>query len=205
MNFRRLSDNDLADFAANVKELLGGTKLTAIDVTRRASLATAIDTKPDDLDVQAMTALTAEGERKAAISVKNDLRGDLIALMSQVRNTLIAGLAPSDQFALCGFDYRETAARAYDAQDPSELSAFGYSNGVNKVKFKGNNRLNSVVYEIWRRHGDTAGWALHATTKKQSFIDAPVSPGQYYEYKVRASAAKSTSNFSNSAVVYGVN
>jgi hypothetical protein len=58
-------------------------------------------------------------------------------------------------------------------------------------------------YEIWRRHGDEGPWGIIATTRKQAFADTPVTPGQYYEYKVRAVAAKSTSNYSNSAVVYG--
>lgn len=84
------------------------------------------------------------------------------------------------------------------------MSAFGYSNGVNKIRFSGNNRNGRVNYEIWRRHGDTVGWSLHATTKRQRFTDTPVTPGQYYEYKVRAAAATNTSNFSNAAVVYGV-
>lgn len=100
--------------------------------------------------------------------------------MSQVKNALLAGLATKDQYDLCGFDYREFSTGPYQAQDPTELSAFGYSNGVNAMKFRGNNNLNSVVYEIWRRHGDTAAWALLATTKKQSFTDTPVTPGQYY-------------------------
>ncbi|MEP6848972.1 MAG: hypothetical protein ABI999_08945, partial [Acidobacteriota bacterium] len=68
----------------------------------------------------------------------------------------------------------------------------------------GNNKSGSVVYQVWRRQGDTGAWGLLATTKKQTFTDAPVTPGQYYEYKARASAARSVSHFSNSAVVYGV-
>ncbi len=138
------------------------------------------------------------------MSTKNATREQLIAYMAQVKNALIAGLAPKDQYDLCGFDYKETSTGPYQAQDPTELSAFGYSNGVNEMKFRGNNSLNSVVFEIWRRHGDEGPWGLLATTKKQSFTDTPVTPGQYYEYKVRATAAKSVSNFSNSAVVYGV-
>lgn len=92
----------------------------------------------------------------------------------------------------------------YEAQNPTNLSVFGYSNGINRGKFSGNNKRGRVVYEIWRRQGDTGGWLLHATTKKQSFTDTPVTPGQYYEYRVRAVAAKSVSHFSNPAVVYGV-
>lgn len=204
MNYRRLSDNDLADFSENVKTLLDGPDLSAIDATMRTSLVSAIDTKPAELDQQTLSALTVEGERKAAVSIKNTTREELIELMSQTRNALIAGKAPKEQFDLCNFDYREKPVGAYVAQDPTELSAFGYSNGVNQIKFRGNNSPQSVVYEVWRRHGDTADWYLHGTVTKQSFTDTPVSPGQYYEYKVRAVAAKSTSNFSNSAVVYGV-
>lgn len=204
MNFRRLSDNDLADFAENVKTLLSGTEISAIDTVTRASLVTAISTLPEDLDQLVLMAMTAEGERKAVVSTKNTARESLISIMAQVRNALVAGLAKKEQFDLCGFDYREKAQGTYAAQDPTELSAFGYSNGVNTLKFKGNNRSGSVVYEIWRREGETGTWAVLSTAKKQSFTDTPVVPGQLYEYKVRATAARSVSNFSNSAVIYGV-
>lgn len=204
MNFRQLSDNDLADFAGNVKELLSGTKLTAIDLARRNSLEAAIDSKPNELDFQAMTAMIAEGERKAAVSVKNYLRDDLISLMSQVRNTLVAGRAPKSQFDLCGFNYPEKPVGSYVAKDPTELSVSGYSNGVIRLKFSGNNSVNSVFFEIWRRQGDTEEWILHSSTKKQSFTDTAILPGHGYEYKVRAVAARSVSNFSNVAIGYGV-
>ncbi len=204
MNFRTLSENDLSDFAANVATLLGGTQITAIDTNVRADLVTAIGAKPANLADQTAAAAGLEGTRKAAVSTKNMTRAEIIALMSQVRDALKAGLASKTQYDLCGFNYPVISSDIYVAQDPSGLSAFGFSNGVNKIRFSGNNKRGSVVYEVWRRHGDTAPWALHSTTKKQSFTDTPVMPGQYYEYKVRAAAAKSISNFSNSAVVYGV-
>lgn len=203
MNYRRLSDNDLADFAGNVLELLGTTKLSAIPTGTRTALESALGTLPADLDQQTQLAMATEGERKAAVSVKNTSRQQILELMSQVRNNLVAGLAPKEQFDFCGFDYRDSTASTYQAQDPTELSAFGYSNAVNVVRFSGNNKTGTVVYEVWRRHGDTVDWYLHATTKKQSFTDTPVTPGEYYQYKVRAVAARTVSNFSNSAVVYG--
>lgn len=203
MNFRRLSDNDLADFAANVVDLLGGTKLSAIEPAVRSNLVMAIGTLPADIDIQAQAAMASEGERKAAVSIKNSYREQIINLMSQVRNSLIAGLAPKEQFDFCGFDFRDPASSTYVAQDPANLSAFGYSNAVNVIRFDGNNKTGTVVYEVWRRHGDTVDWYLHATTTKRSFTDTPVTPGEYYQYKVRAVAARTVSNFSNSAVVYG--
>ncbi len=204
MNFRQINDNDLSDFAANVNTLLGGTLLASIDSSVRTDLASAIGAKPATLATQTAAAAVAEAERKAAVSTKNSTKTDIIALMSQVRDALKAGLAPKAEYDLCGFDYPLATAGTYEAQDPTKLSAAGFSNGVNMIRFSGNNRRGNVVYEVWRRQGDEGLWLLHGTTKKQSFNDAPVTPGQYYEYKVRATAAKSISNFSNSAVVYGV-
>jgi fibronectin type 3 domain-containing protein len=89
------------------------------------------------------------------------------------------------------------------AAEPSDLAAEGRSDGANYLTWTSNNKYGTVVYEIWRLHGDTAPWALHATTKKQSFTDTPVTPGQVYNYKVRAVAATNQSNYSNTAVVYG--
>ncbi len=168
MNYRKLSDNNLADFGANVSALLSGTQLSAINAAVRTGLQTAIGTLPDDLNAQTMQAAVADAGRKAVVSAKNATREQLIDRMAQVRNAL---LAPKNQFDLCGFDFRETTAGTVEAQDPTDLSAFGYSNGVNQLKFKGNNRAGTVVYEIWRRQGDTGAWALLSTTKKQSFDD----------------------------------
>ena len=158
---------------------------------------------PVTLADQAAQVAIIEGERKGAVSARNATRSQIWVLMSRVRDALKAGVAPKKQYDLCGFDYPASRSM-YEAQDPTNLSAFGYSNGVNTVRFKGNNKPGQVIYEMWRRHGDTAGWALHATTRKQSFTDTGIVPGQYYEYRVRAVAAKTVSNFSNSAVVYGV-
>lgn len=202
MNFRRLTDNDLADMAANVAVLLAGTELSAINAAFRASVAAAIGTLPEALEEQTAAASNAEGTRKAAVSTKNATRELLIAYLAQVKNALRAGVATKDQYDLCGFDFPETSSGPYQAQDPTELTALGYSNGVNRIKFRGNNSQNSAVYEVWRREGDEGQWALLAMTKKRSFLDAPVKPGQYYEYKVRAQSAKTMSNFSNIAAVY---
>lgn len=203
MNFRALKENDLSDFAENVNTLLAGTELSSIDPNVRTDLGRSIGTLPVTLATLTAGAAVAEDARKAAISARNETRAQVWALMSQVRDALKASLAAKKEYDLCGFDYPSERS-TYVAQDPTGLSAFGYSNGVNTVRFTGNNKGGQVTFEIWRRHGDTAPWALHSTTKRQNFTDTGVTPGQYYEYKVRAVAARSRSNFSNSAVVYGV-
>ena len=202
MNYRALSDNDLADFASNVSTLLAGTELDAIDPNVRRDLQTALGTLPADMSTQTAAAAIAEAERKAAVSAKNATRKTLISLMSQVRDALRAGRAPEKQYSLCQFDYPKGPS-IVQPETPTELVASGTSNGVNTLRFSGNNKSGTVVYEIWRLSGDTAPFTIIATTRKQAFEDAPVTPGQYYNYKVRAVASRARSNFSNVAVVYG--
>ena len=202
MNFRKLTEPALADFALSVATLLGGTQLAAIDSNVRTDLATAIGTLPATLSTAVVAVNTAEAERMAAVSSRKATHKQISDLMSQVQKALKAGIAPKEQFDLCGFDFPAIPVGSYIPRDPSELSVVGFSNGENRAKFVGNNR-GKVHYEIWRRQGDSGQWTFQRSITKQSFIDSPVSPGQYYEYRVRAVAARAISNFSNSAVVYG--
>jgi hypothetical protein len=84
---------------------------------------------------------------------------------------------------------------------PSGLSVNAMPGSVNQVTF--GSAGGDINYEIWRRHGDTVDWYLHATISEPLFSDAEVKPGQYYEYKVRAVLGDSVSEFSPSAVAYG--
>ena len=203
MDFRKMGDLELAGFAGNVVSVLGGSSLAAIDTTVKTSLTADFGTLPAMLETQTLAAMTAEDDRKAAVSAKRATRVQVTAMLKKVRDTLLASEAPEKEWIKAGFDFPDLVLTPYMAKDPSDLSAFGYSNGVNTLKYKGNNRNGRVIYEIWRRNGDTADWALHGTTRRQRYTDTPVTPGEYYNYKVRAVGAKSTSNFSNVAVVYG--
>ncbi len=82
---------------------------------------------------------------------------------------------------------------------PTSLAALAQPGGTIRVEFSG----GGGQYEIWRRHGDSGEWGLHATTEGFTFEDSPVDAGQYYEYKVRAVGGGGVSEFSGSAVVYG--
>ena len=84
---------------------------------------------------------------------------------------------------------------------PKSLAASAQPGGTIRLEFSGGEA--GLQYEIWRRHGDSGEWGLHATTGEGLFEDSPVDSGQYYEYKVRAVAGGSESEFSPSAVAYG--
>ena len=83
---------------------------------------------------------------------------------------------------------------------PAGLTANALPQSTIHVEFGGSSESS---FEIWRRHGDTVDWYLHATTESPAYDDSDVKPGQYYEYKVRAVRGDSASEFSGSAVAYG--
>ena len=84
---------------------------------------------------------------------------------------------------------------------PSSVLATARPGGMIRLEFSGS---TAGEYEIWRRQGDSGEWGLHATTGPGMFEDTPVKPGQYYEYKVRATSGGAVSEFSQSAVAYGL-
>ena len=204
MKYQELTPEQLAQFAENVATLLGGTELSAIDAGVRTDLLTQLGTLPATLASQDSDAFVQSAQTKAAFAARNVTADLTETVMKNVRDFLIAGNAPKEQFDLCAFDAPVTTRTTIIAQVPTTLGVLGYSNHTNKGQFTGNNKPSSVVYEVFRREGDEGPWLLRLQTRKQTFTDENVTPGQYYEYKVRAVAAKNVSDFSNSAVVYGL-
>jgi hypothetical protein len=104
-------------------------------------------------------------------------------------------------YGLGGIDFMESNEGAL--QPPAAPTATGLPNRKNKIELGSYESGDGVTFEIWRRHGDTVDWYLHATTTDSAYEDTDVKPGQYYEYKVRAKRGDGASEFSPSAVVYG--
>jgi len=204
MNITKLTDSELADLTANLVGLLAGTELSAIEPGLRTELVTAFGTMPADFASELSDQAVANDDRKAATSTKDKTRDDLLFVTRRTQYALKAGGAPKSQFDLARFDYPAPRSAQYIAQTPTEMFAVGFSNGINTGGFRGNNRRGMVMYEVWRREGDEGPWHIHILTTKQRFKDEGVTPGQYYEYRVRAKASQNVSDFSNSTVVYGV-
>ncbi len=202
MDYRRLSDADLVDFSKNVKTSLDGGLVTGLDphlATDLAALLAPINTS-FETSIEASVVQTAA--KQTANADKQTLREDLTVTLTKVRNNLVAADCPRRAYEACGFNYPKPPTTIL-AEAPTDLAAAGTSNGVTRLMFNGNNKNGTVVYEMWRRSGDEGQWGMIGVTKKQGYIDSPVTPGQYYEYKVRAVAATNTSHFSNPAVIYG--
>lgn len=202
MDYRKLTDADLADFAKNLAERLAEHAVASLDNTLQDTLAATLDPLYSTFDLRIENGVKNTAIKQSAIADKQIMREDLLERLATVRNYLVATTSAKTYFELCGFTYPKKPGPVI-AQAPTNLSASGSSNGVNRLTFNGNNKLGTVVYEMWRLNGDTAPWGIIGTTRRQAYYDTPVVPGEYYNYKVRAVAATNTSDFSNVAVVYG--
>ena len=113
--------------------------------------------------------------------------------------------SPGSEFEACGFDAPDTTRSAVVPQTPTDLSATGFSNGVNVTRWISHNRSGSVIFQLDCKIGDTADYVQVGATRSQTFRHLGVTPGQVYQYRVRAVAARGAfSEWSNLAVVYGV-
>ena len=108
----------------------------------------------------------------------------------------------SHEFDAVGFDPPVIGRRPVTPQPPLELSATGYSNGVNALGFTGNNSAGRVLYIIEAKVADASKYSMIGTTKAQRFKHTGVKPGVPCQYRVRAQAARGVSDWSNEAVVY---
>lgn len=201
MDFRRLGDGELAGFTKNVVNRLTDHEIDCLPDETADLLAAGLALLNDAFEADIERTRVLEAELRSLYASRRTRQPQIIRKLSQVAKTLGARHGTAADYELCGFSPRRSWTRIV-AQDPTDLVVTGQPNGVNVLRFKGNNRRGNIRYEIWRRKSRSDEWSLIDTTAKQSFRDSPVVPGQYYEYKVRAAAAKTESNFSDIAVVY---
>lgn len=202
MDFRKLSDFALAEFSNNVQTRLSAHEVTCLDNALADDLAAALAPLNTAFETVVAASVAITAAKQSVNADKATQRSVLIDRLADVLTYLRATHGLPLDYEMCGFSYPKSPSTVIPA-DPTDLRAVGTSNGVNTLTFAGNNKNGFVVYQIWRRHGDTADWGIVDTTRKQTFVDTPVTPGEYYQYKVRAAAASNVSNFSNTAVVYG--
>lgn len=199
MDFRKLSDADLVNFTENLSVQAPTVAGTVIP----AALLTSVDSAKDSLSISTDASLNAISESQSVTETKNLNRNTLIAKLAQIKQTMRANQNPKSDFELLGFGALDFEPTPINAQAPSSLVATGDSTNRNYLRWKGNNKSGSVVYVIEFTAGDTQSFSYLANTKSQKFTHTNVTPGQVYQYRVKAQAAKTESAWSNTAVVYG--
>jgi hypothetical protein len=201
MSYRERNDAELANSVRSLINSLSAHKVTCLDnaladtlAAQLASLNTAFEA-----DIEESATITA---RKLEVnSRKRDRRAQIINSLSTVQRYLDAAHGSAANYERCGFSFRRKWTSVV-AKQPDNLSAVGDWTRGNKLKFDGNNTRGSVIYEVSRSEGRSGNWSFAGSTKKQSFTDKTAVPGQCYQYRVRAVAPRSTSDYSNEAIVY---
>jgi hypothetical protein len=151
-----------------------------------------------------LAAVEARAAAADATSVAQQAAETVIKLLSELKFAMRGVDATPDQYDALGFTPPDTTRTPVTPATPTNLGATGFSNGINSLTWIGNNPSGSVVYAIEVKIGDTAPYVLLATTTVQRYKHENVTPGQFYQYRVRAQAARNlNSDWSNEAVVYG--
>jgi hypothetical protein len=151
-----------------------------------------------------LNAVEARAAALEAMALAQTAADDVIKLLSELKFAMRGVNAPGDQYDALGFTPPDTTRTIVNPATPTNLGAVGFSNGTNQLDWVGNNPSGSVVYAIEVKIGDTAPYVLLATVTAQRYKHTNVTPGQFYQYRVRAQAARNVvSDWSNEAVVYG--
>jgi hypothetical protein len=203
MNPRHLSRPEVVDFARNAAAAVADGKITGLSAAEAADLAATLNAATDKLassDQKVVAARTAYHEATQEASVDE---ADVIKILTTLKFKMRGFHSSTSEYKAAGFDPPADPANRIQPEAPTNLTAAGFFNGLNRVKYRGNNPPGTVIYTIEGRTSRAADYTIVGSTHKQTFKHAPVTPGQFYQYRVRAEATSGlVSEWSNEAVVY---
>ncbi len=90
MDYRRLTDADLVDFAKNVEQQLTGHNVDGIDNTLADALAATLTTLNPPFEIVIENSVAQTAEKQSVIADKQTMREELLAKLATVRNYLHA-------------------------------------------------------------------------------------------------------------------
>lgn len=199
-----LTRSDLLLWLANIVGRLGGNELVPVPGVTQDAFETDIEALRVALAAADADASAALNDYHAAIAVCTSVQAVALDKVQQFKYVMRGSDCPGSSYALAGFSVPVTDPVSYVAQVPSGLAVLGFSNGVNKLAFDGNNTPGLVTYMVLCQIGDSTTMELVGSTTKQKWSHTGVIPGVQYVYTVFARAASNDSAVSNEAMVYGV-
>ena len=203
MNPRILSRADLVNFGRNAAAAIAGGKVSGFSPAQAAELTDAILAATDTLDEADKQAVASVAKARTDVEIAQKGRLALLELMSGGKFGMRGVNSTAAEYEAVGFDPPADPSNITKPETPTKLSAVGYSNGVNVLKYKGNNVPGKVSYIVEAKKNGEADWVMIGTAQKQSFRHEGVTPGQPYQYRVRAQATRGlVSAWSNTAAVY---
>jgi len=205
MNPRTLNRPALVDFTTNAATGVASGKVTGFLAAQNTAISDALTDANAVLAAADLAQVEARQASLEATQIALNAADEVLQQLSDLKFGMRSVESPPQDYDAIGFDPPSEVRAVVMPQTPSDLAATGFSNHTNQLRWVGNNVTGSVTYVVECKIGDTAPYAIVGTATKQSFKHTDVTPGQFYQYRVRAQAARNlVSDWSNEAVVYGL-
>ncbi len=195
----------LADFGRNVATQVANGKVKGMLAQQIASISAAIADASDELAAADNAQVAAKAAAIETTRIAQEKQARLLKLLQQLKYLMRSLESNASEFDAVGFNPPVKVRQMVKPKIPFDLSATGYSNGVNVLKYNSSNSPNTVGYIIEAKIGDANRYQIIGTSKNRSFKHTGVKPGVPIRYRVRSQAARGgVSEWSNEAVVYPV-
>ncbi len=205
MDPNRLTRADLVDFTANAATGVANGKVTGFLAAQNTAISDALIAANAELAAGDTGRVETMTQALEATKIAQNAHFKVLNLLQELKFAMKGVKAPASDYSVLGFDPPADSRSIVTPLAPTKLAAFGYSNGVNRLTFSGNNPAGSVTYVVFAKIGAATEYVLVGICTKQTFKHFGVTPGQLYQYRVRAQAARNlVSDWSNEATVYGV-
>ena len=203
MNPNYLNRADLAAFGRNTATQIAIGKVSGLLAEQIASISAAIADASESLAELDRRQMEIRAAAIEATTLAQEKRIYLLKLLQDLKYLMKGNRCALHEFDIVGFDEPVIGRHPVVPQTPGKLAATGYSNGVNRLRFSGNNGAGRVTYTIEAKIGDSLVYVMIGTSKRQQFQHTGVKPGMPILYRIRAQAARGmVSNWSNEAAVY---
>jgi hypothetical protein len=204
MDHRALNRPSLIDFARNSAAGLAAGKVPGFLPAQAEMFADLLIALADELEGNQSDAIAKRSAAQGATSLAQQNASRLTKVLSQLKFGMRSVGAASDQFYALGFNAPDNVHHRIRAEMPTALDATGFSYGVNKLSWTRNNPNGSVMFVIEYKTSRQGPYSYLATVTSRKYEHKNVTPGQFYQYRVKAvTLGGDESDWSNEAVVYG--
>lgn len=199
MAFYDLGDSQFLVFLNNFISVANTNKttlgMTAMDITNLTTLKAAYQTA---LDAKAAAAEAAKSATQAKVEAKAEALGKVRFWANQFYAN--PSVTPSLRLLL-GLPAHDTTPSPAPVFTPNQVSASGYSNGTNVIKWKPNGNTYGVTYTIEYSRNNGVTWQAAGTSTARQFRHTG-QPAQPTLYRVKATRRTITSAPSDPVALY---
>jgi hypothetical protein len=194
---------ELAVFTKTTAAAFADGRASSLLPEQSLAFATALAAEADALSNEEKKLVELLAAAQAQLLRAQERRLKILKIMTASKLAMRAAGSKPAEYEAVGYDPPAGTRTRVKPKAPSRLTATGFSNGTNKLKWKNNNVSGRVVFVIEANKGGGDGWSMIGSTRKQTFVHSGVTPGQGYFYRVRAEATRGqVSAWSNQGMVY---